>query len=145
MSDDFKFMQFIFFLYARCLFGEFFWRFSALQCLTKQRKMSATLSQFQYACIVRLKTATSLATARNINEHFLSTTMDRHVLNSKTTPQAAHTVVGYGVKICGRSLFMTSPDHLELVFRSCDTKFCEWSIFCILRTLYNSFCSNYLV
>ena len=30
----------------------FFLRFSALQCLAKRRKMSATLSQFQYACIV---------------------------------------------------------------------------------------------
>ena len=30
----------------------FLCRFSALQCLAKRRKMSATLSQFQYACIV---------------------------------------------------------------------------------------------
>ena len=50
MSEDFT--QFIVFLFARCFLGEFFWRFSALQCLAKQRKMSATFSQFQYACIV---------------------------------------------------------------------------------------------
>ena len=48
---------------------------------------------------------------KHINEHFLSTAMDRHVLNSKQhlRPRA---VVGYGVKIFGRGLFMTSPDHL---------------------------------
>ena len=50
MSEDFKFTQLIVFLFARCLFDEFFLRFSALQCLAKQRKMSATLGQFQYAC-----------------------------------------------------------------------------------------------
>ena len=50
---------------------------------------------------------------KHINEHFLSTAKDRHVLNSKTTPQAAR---GCGirdtVKIFGQGLFMTSPDHL---------------------------------
>ena len=46
---------------------------------------------------------------KHINEHFLSTATDRHVLNSKTTPQAAR----YGVKIFGRGLFMTSPDRLD--------------------------------
>ena len=48
---------------------------------------------------------------KHINEHFLSTAMDRHVLNSKQhlRPRA---VVGYGIKIFGRGLFMTSPDHL---------------------------------
>ena len=81
MSGDFKFMQFLVFLFAWCLFGEIFSWFSALQCLAKRRKMSAMLSEFQYACIVRLKTATSLTTARNINEHFL---LYRYVLNSKT-------------------------------------------------------------
>ena len=50
---------------------------------------------------------------KHINEHFLSTAMDRHILNnSKTTPQAAR---GCGIrdKIFGGGLFMTSPDHLE--------------------------------
>ena len=41
---------------------------------------------------------------KHINEHFLSTAMDRHVLNSKATPQAARDTA--------LKFFMTSPDHL---------------------------------
>ena len=46
---------------------------------------------------------------KHINEHFLSTAMDRHVLNSRP-----HAVVGYGIIIFGRGLFMTSSDHLAI-------------------------------
>ena len=48
---------------------------------------------------------------KHINEPFLSTAMDRHVLNSKQYLRS-RAAVGYGVKIFGRGLFMTSPDHL---------------------------------
>ena len=62
----------IVFLFARRLFGDFFWRFAAFQCLAKRRKVTATRSRFQYACIVRLKTTTIkfFKSKEHLNEYF---------------------------------------------------------------------------
>ena len=117
MSEDFKFRQFIVFLFARCLFGEFFDDFrhcnispSEGKCLRRKSIPVRLHCPFENC-------HKSYNSKKHINEHFLSTAMDRHVLNSKQHLRP-HAVVGFGVKIFGRGLFMTSPDHLVCVSKS---------------------------
>ena len=105
MSEDFKFTQFIVFLFARCLFGEFFDDFrhcnvlpSEGKCLQRSVNSSTPVLSFENC-------HKSYNSKKHINEHFLSTVMDHHVLNSKTTPQAAR---GCGIR---RQNFWLRPFH----------------------------------
>ena len=99
MSEDFKFTQYIVFLFARCLFGEFLFTIFGT-AMSRQAKENVCDAQ---SILVRLhcpfenchKSYNSKKHIKHINEHFLSTAMDRHVLNSKTTPQAAR---GCGIR-----------------------------------------------
>ena len=96
MSEDYKFTQFIVFLFARCLFGEFFLTIfgTAMSHQAKENVCDAQSIPVRLNCPFE-NCHKSYDSKKLINEHFLSTAMDRHVLNSKTTPRAAR---GCGIR-----------------------------------------------
>ena len=99
MSEDFKFTQFIVFPFARCRFGEFFFTIfgTAMSRQAKENVCDAQSIPVRLHCPFENchKSYNSKKHIKHINEHFLSTAIDRHVLNSKTTPQAAR---GCGIR-----------------------------------------------
>ena len=98
MSEDFKFIQFIVFLLILVgVFSVSFFFTIFGPVMSRQAKKNVCDAK---SIPVRLQCPfencyKSYNSKKHINEHFLSTAMDRHVLNSKSTPQAAR---GCGIR-----------------------------------------------
>ena len=89
MSEDFKCTQFIVFLFARCLFGEFFLMIfgTAVSRQVKENFCNAQSIPVRLHCSFE-NCHRSYNSKKHINEHFLSIAMDRHVFENKTSGHA---------------------------------------------------------